>query len=120
MVAELNLKKLAAATDDDIAFADLPKFPGSSRDVAMLVPAALGAGEVAAFFASHDEPLLQSVELFDVFSDSTGEKLPADKKSLAYSVTYRSERRTLEAKEVETAHAKLLDSLRSGLNVEFR
>lgn len=120
MVAELNLKKLASATVSDIAFADLPKFPGSSRDIAMLVPAVLEAGEIAAFFASHDEPLLQSVELFDVFSDPTGVKLPADKKSLAYSVTYRSEGRTLEAKEVETAHAKLLDSLRSGLNVEFR
>lgn len=120
MVAELNLKKLAAAAEEDIAFAELPKFPGSSRDIAMLVPATLQAEEIAAFFDAHDEPLLQAVELFDVFSDPAGEKLPAEKKSLAYSVTYRSEGRTLEAKEIETAHAKLLDSLRAGLSVEFR
>ncbi len=120
MVAELNLKKLATAAEGDVAFTELPKFPGSSRDIAMLVPSTLQAGDIAAFFDAHEEPLLQSVELFDVFSDPTGEKLPADKKSLAYSVTYRSDGRTLEAKEVENAHGKLLDSLRTGLSVEFR
>ena len=120
LVAEMNLKKLAAAASADLKYEELPKFPGSSRDVAMLVAADLPAEEVAAFFEAHEEPLLQSVELFDVFQDPSGEKLPADKKSLAYSLSYRSEERTLEAAEVEAAHAKLLDSLKSGLNVEFR
>ncbi len=120
MVAEINLKKLAAAADSDLIYAELPKFPGSSRDVAMLVPIELSAGEVAAFFENHQEPLLQTVELFDKFQDPSGEKLPADKKSLAYSITYRAEDRTLESAEVETAHSKLLDSLKSGLQVEFR
>lgn len=120
MVAEINLKKLASAAGADLKYEELPKFPGSSRDVAMLVSADLAAGTVADFFANHDEPLLESVELFDVFQDPSGEKLPADKKSLAYSISYRSGDRTLEAAEVETAHAKLLDSLKSGLDVEFR
>jgi phenylalanyl-tRNA synthetase beta chain len=120
MVAEINLKKLAAATDADLTYAELPRFPGSSRDVAMVVSADLAAGEVAAFLEAHEEPLLQSVELFDVFQDPSGEKLPADKKSLAYSITYRSPDRTLEAAEVENAHLKLLDSLKSGLHVDFR
>ncbi|MEM1442871.1 MAG: phenylalanine--tRNA ligase subunit beta [Verrucomicrobiota bacterium] len=120
MVAEMNLKKLAAAFSEDLKFTELPKFPGSSRDIAMLVPAVLGAGEVADFFASYEEKLLQSVELFDVFQDPSGEKLPADKKSLAYSVTYRAADRTLEANEVEEAHAKLLLSLKTGLDVDFR
>ena len=120
MVAEINLKKLASAAGADLKYEELPKFPGSSRDVAMLVSADLAAGTVADFFANHEEPLLESVELFDVFQDPSGEKLPADKKSLAYSISYRSGDRTLEAAEVETAHAKLLDSLKSGLHVEFR
>jgi len=120
LVAELNLKKLMAAVPTEIAHADLPKFPGSSRDVAMLVPASLHAGEVAAFFEGYEEPLLISAELFDVFSDPTGAKLAKDKKSLAYSLLYRAPERTLEAQEVEKAHAKLLSSLRGALNVEFR
>ena len=120
MVAEINLKKLASAAGADLKYKELPKFPSSSRDVAMLVSADLAAGIVADFFANHEEPLLESVELFDVFQDPSGEKLPADKKSLAYSISYRSGDRTLEAAEVETAHAKHLDSLKSGLHVEFR
>lgn len=120
MVAELNLKKLAAAFSDEVKFAELPRFPGSSRDIAMLVPVDLRAGVIADFFAGYEEALLQSVELFDVFQDPTGAKLPADRKSLAYSVTYRATDRTLEANEVEVAHAKLLNSLKSGLSVEFR
>ncbi len=120
MVAELNLKKLAAAAGADLKYAELPKFPGSSRDVAMLVSADMAAGAVSDFFAAHQEPLLESVELFDVFQDPSGEKLPADKKSLAYSISYRAADRTLESAEVDSAHSKLLDSLKSGLNVDFR
>ncbi|MCG8600868.1 MAG: phenylalanine--tRNA ligase subunit beta [Verrucomicrobiales bacterium] len=120
MVAEINLKKLMSAASGEAKYEELPRFPGSSRDIAMVVPAEMEAGEVAAFFESHNEPLLQSFELFDVFQDPSGEKLPADKKSLAWSISYLSPERTLEAAEVESAHSKLLDSLTSGLNVEFR
>ena len=120
LVAEMNVKKLMAARNADPAHADLPKFPGSSRDVAMLVPRDLPAGTIAAFISAHEEPLLQSFELFDLFEDSDGVKLARDEKSLAYSILYRSSDRTLEAHEVETAHSKLLDSLKSGLHVDFR
>ncbi len=120
LVAELNLKKLMVTAKTEIRHADLPKFPGSSRDVAMLVPGDLPAGEVAAFFEVYDEPLLISAELFDVFTDPTGAKLATDKKSLAYSLLYRAPEKTLEAAEVEAAHGKLLDSLKKAFNVEFR
>lgn len=120
LVAEVNLKKLMGARSEDLAHADLPKFPGSSRDMAMLVPKSLAAGTVDAFIRAHEEPLLQSAELFDLFEDPDGVKLAQDKKSLAYTLLYRAPDRTLEAAEVEAAHAKLLDSLKSGLNVEFR
>lgn len=119
-VAELNLKKLMAAAESAPVFAELPRFPGSSRDVAMLAPIALPAGEVQAFFVSYNEPLLVSAELFDLFSDPEGVKMAVDKKSLAFTLLYRSPDRTLEAKEVEDAHSKLLSSLRDRFKVEFR
>lgn len=120
LVAELNLKKLMAAAKSEIRHADLPKFPGSSRDVAMLVPGDLPAGDLAAFFEGYEEPLLISAELFDVFTDPSGAKLASDKKSLAFSLLYRDPEKTLESAEVETAHGKLLDSLKRTFNVEFR
>jgi phenylalanyl-tRNA synthetase beta chain len=120
VVAELNLKKLSAAFSQAVKFADLPRFPPMTRDIAMLAPASLPNGTVEAFFAGRDEPLLQGFALFDVFTDTTGQKLAADRKSLAYSLTYRASDRTLEAAEIDRVHAKILDSLRKELPVELR
>ena len=66
------------------------------------------------------EPLLAGVELFDVFTDATGAKVPAGKKSLAYSLTYRSPERTLTADEVNAAHTKLKQRLTAELGVALR
>lgn len=120
VVAELNLKKLAAALTEGVKFADLPRFPPMTRDIAMLVPAHLPNRTVEDFFAGRDEPLLQSFALFDVFADPSGQKLAADRKSLAYSLTYRAADRTLETAEIDRVHAKILDSLRKELPVELR
>jgi len=64
--------------------------------------------------------LLAGAALFDLFADPSGEKLPADRKSLAYSLTYRSSQRTLTAEEVNAAHARIKDRLKAELNVAFR
>ena len=64
--------------------------------------------------------LLAGVELFDVFADPTGVKIPADQRSLAYSLTYRSPERTLTAEEVNTAHTKLKERLKTALAVTLR
>ena len=62
-------------------------------------------------FAKLNDILLVHFELFDVFSDPSGEKLPADRKSLAYTLTYRSADRTLTSEEIDKAHAKVLAAL---------
>ena len=70
--------------------------------------------------ASAREPLLSDVELFDVFTDPRGEKIPADKKSMAYSLTYRAPDRTLTADEVNAAHARLKERVKGELGVVLR
>ncbi len=120
LVAEINLKKLAAALDAAPRFTDLPRYPSITRDIAMLASADLPNGEVERFLAGHDEPLLVDFALFDVFTDPSGKKLAADKKSLAYSLTYRASDRTLASAEIDAAHGKLLDSLRRHLSIELR
>ena len=66
------------------------------------------------------EPLLISFECFDVFSDPTGQKLSADRKSVAYRFLYRAPDRTLKAEEVDAAHQKVLQALNQKLGVKFR
>jgi phenylalanyl-tRNA synthetase beta chain len=86
----------------------------------MLAPLTLKHESIAATLANAKEPLLAGVELFDLFTDPTGAKVPADKKSLAYSLTYRSPERTLTADEVNAAHTKLKERLQTELGVALR
>jgi len=65
-------------------------------------------------------PLLASVELFDVFSGGEGKNFGAEKKSLAYALTYRDKTRTLTNDEITVVHAKVRERLQRELGVELR
>lgn len=119
--ASLDLASFWKAGGADMAkkYREIPRFPATTRDIAMVAPLSLTHEAVAAALAGADEPLLAGVELFDVFTDASGAKIPADGKSLAYSLTYRSAARTLTADEVNAAHAKLKERLRA-LGAELR
>lgn len=119
-VAELDLAKLRKLLAGIDHVEDLPQFPGSSRDAAMEVPATLPNADIENVLAKLNEPLLESYECFDVFADPTGQKLAADRKSVAYRFHYREPSRTLKAEEVDTAHQKALDALTQKLGVKFR
>jgi phenylalanyl-tRNA synthetase beta chain len=119
-VAELALNALQQGQQGAAKFAGLPRFPSVTRDVALEIPAELPHAKVAAFFTSRKEPLLVGAELFDVFADPTGGKIPVGKKSVAWTLTYRSAERTLETKEVDEAHSRILNSLIGSLPATIR
>ena len=119
-VAELDLTKLRKLLAGIDHVEDLPQFPGSSRDAAMELPATLPNAEIEGVLAKCNEPLLVAFECFDVFTDPTGQKLPTDRKSVAYRFQYRAADRTLKAEEVDAAHQKVLEALTSKIGVKFR
>jgi len=119
LVAELTLDALRTEKRH-LRAAELPRFPGVSRDIAFLAAQSVSHAAVEAVLRAANEPLLAGVRLFDVFRDESGQKVAADQKSLAYSLTYRSGERTLTAEEVATVHEKLKARLQSELGVRFR
>ena len=119
-IAELDLTKLRKLLTGIEHVEDLPQFPGSSRDAAMEVAATLPNAEIENVLLKLAEPLLVSFECFDVFSDPSGVKLPADRKSVAYRFQYRAADRTLKAEEVDAAHQKVLEALVTKAGVKFR
>jgi len=121
LFAEIDLTAMWKASSPDAAkkYREIPRFPATTRDIAMLAPLSLAHAQIADTLAKGNEPLLAGVELFDVFTDPTGAKIPADQKSVAYSLTYRSVERTLTADEVNAAHSRLKDRLKS-LGVTLR
>ncbi|WP_367874771.1 phenylalanine--tRNA ligase subunit beta [Luteolibacter sp. Populi] len=116
-VAELDLPKLRKFAAGSAEIADLPMFPGSSRDVALEAPSALANAEIERVLAKVKDPLLTGFECFDVFRDAAGEKLAADRKSIAYRLHYRASDRTLKAEEIDTAHKAVVAAITSGLSL---
>jgi phenylalanyl-tRNA synthetase beta chain len=120
VAAELRLDMLQAAWLAPRAFSPSPRFPAMTRDMAAVLPRALGYGEVERVVREANEPLLADTTPFDIFTDDTGVKLPVDRKSLAFSLTFRSPERTLTADEVNATCDRLKGRLREQLGIEFR
>lgn len=119
-VAELDLAKLRKFVSGSDNIEPLPQFPGSTRDIALEAAASLANVEIERVLGKVKEPLLVGFECFDVFRDPTGEKLAADRKSIAYRMTYRAEDRTLKTAEVDAAHKLVVTALTGGLPVTQR
>jgi phenylalanyl-tRNA synthetase beta chain len=101
-------------------FREIAKFPSVTRDIAMIVPEKLSHAEILATMENAREPLLASIELFDLFSGEEAAGFGAGKKSLAYTLTYRDKTRTLTNDEITVVHAKIRERLQRELGVELR
>jgi phenylalanyl-tRNA synthetase beta chain len=119
-VAELLLSALRQGSTGPTKFEELPRFPGMTRDVAMEVPADLPHAKVAAFFAAQKHPLFIGAEVFDIFTDPTGTKIASDRKSIAWTLTYRASDKTLATAEVDAAHTAILTALEKTLPAKVR
>ena len=100
-------------------FQEIERFPPVTRDIAMIVPEKLTHAQIVDEIQSVREPLLESVQLFDLFAGEESRLGPA-RKSLAYRLTYRDRSRTLTNEEVTAAHAKIRERLQRELGAELR
>jgi phenylalanyl-tRNA synthetase beta chain len=119
-VAELNLDTFREMHGDAKTFRELEKFPAITRDIAMIVSESTPHSEVLRVIQSAKEPLLERVELFDLFSGKQAESFGAERKSLAYTLTYRDRNRTLTNDEVTVVHARIRERLQRELGAELR
>jgi phenylalanyl-tRNA synthetase beta chain len=119
-VAELNLDRLAASARASATFREIDRFPAIRRDIALIVPHEMNHDQIVEVIRATKEPLLQSVELFDLFSGNDAAGIGAARKSLAYTLTYRDKNRTLTGDEVTAAHARIREELQSKLGAELR
>src|SRR5437667_1928983 len=96
-VAEVHADLLLIAEETATKFCEIEKFPAVTRDIAMIVPEEIPHEKILRAIEEPREPLLEGVELFDLFS---GGEIGAARKSLAYRLTYRERSRTLTNEEV--------------------
>jgi phenylalanyl-tRNA synthetase beta chain len=118
IVAEVELPAVVARSLFKLK--PLERFPAVTRDIAFVAPRSMRWAEVIASLNSAREALLVDVQVFDLFVDPSGQKIPADKKSLACSLTYRASDRTLTQDEVNEVHQRLKKRLVDELGVNLR
>lgn len=107
-LAEFDLEALGEMRDPSRRFRPIVQFPAVSRDLAVIVDSDIPAAAVEGTLHQTAGNLLESLRLFDVYD---GEHVGAGKKSLAYSMTFRSPDRTLTDDEVNEVLARILETL---------
>jgi phenylalanyl-tRNA synthetase beta chain len=120
IVAELNADVLLDSAGSGKNFRELARYPSITRDIAMIVPEKLTHAEILRVIREPSEPLLENVQLFDLFEMREGTAPFGSAKSLAYRLTYRAKNRTLTNDEVTAAHAKIRERLKRELGVTLR
>jgi phenylalanyl-tRNA synthetase beta chain len=116
LIAELHADLLLARSDSLKKFRELDRYPSITRDIAMIVPDEISHERILRTIEEPREPLLERVELFDLFTEQIG----TARKSLAYRLTYRDKNRTLTNEEVTAAHARIRERLKRELGVTLR
>jgi phenylalanyl-tRNA synthetase beta chain len=102
------------------SFVEIAKFPPIVRDIAVVCPNTMSYGDIENEIWQANVAFLEKVQPLSVFVDPTGEKLPADRKSIAISLTFRAPGRTLSSEEVNAACGRLKQQLKAKLAVDFR
>ena len=116
-VAEIDLDALRPLEKDFYGVKPLPKFPAVSRDIAVVVDEAVGAGAMMDAIAKAAAKTLEDVKLFDIYR---GDKLGAGRKSVAYAITLRAPDRTLTDEEINATMEKVLKALNQQFGAELR
>jgi phenylalanyl-tRNA synthetase beta chain len=117
VACELDAEALVGMMDFSIRFKRLPVFPGSSRDISAIVDEPVTYQDILEVLEGNRPQILESIEIFDVYRS---EQIGAGKKSMAFSLRYRSENATLTDEEVEAAHSAIKKALTTGLACEIR
>lgn len=115
--AQLDFPAMLACRAPEARYVPLPRFPSVSRDIAVVCDASIPVAVLESCIARGAAGLLKEVRLFDIY---TGSPVPAGKKSVAFSLTLRSDDRTLTDAEADVDVRIILNLLHRELGAVLR
>ena len=115
-VAVIDMPEIVARASFDYKYEGIAKFPAATRDISMIVPKSVLAGDIEKIFDNKGGKLLESYQLFDIYE---GAQIKAGCKSIAYSLTFRAKDRNLEEADITGAMNKIVKAL-EGMGAELR
>ena len=105
---EIDLEAVLSITVPPFRYQSFSKFPGTSRDLAIVAPVSVTSGEIVALIKEHGGEYLEFVSIFDVYE---GEHIEAGYRSLAYNLQFRSMEGTLNDEDIDGAIQAIIDAL---------
>lgn len=115
-VAVIDILNLMESATFDRKYTGIAKYPAVSRDLSMVVPKHVLAGEIERMIEQRGGKILENYQLFDIYE---GAQIKEGYKSMAYTVVFRSKDKTLTEEEISSAMKKILNGLQS-LGIELR
>ena len=115
--AEIDVDALFAIGAAKPSVSRLPKFPATSRDLAVVVKKDTPAQALIDVISTNGGGLLKDVQIFDVYE---GEQIASGMKSLAFKLTFQAEDRTLVDAEVNAVYDKILAELEAKCAAKLR
>ena len=115
-IAVLDMPEVTKYATFDRKYTGIAKYPAVTRDISMVMPKEILAGQVEEVIEAKGGAYLESYALFDVYE---GAQIKAGYKSLAYSIVFRAKDKTLEDAEVTEAMERILKTL-EGMGIELR
>lgn len=116
-VFEINLDELFEKKVGKMKYKEISKFPSVKKDVAFVVDKALTSKDIEKVIKNAGGSLLTEIEVFDVY---TGITIGIDKKSIAYSLTFSDNKKTLTDEEVNNLMQKVMDNVCKKFGAEVR
>jgi phenylalanyl-tRNA synthetase beta chain len=118
VITELyDLEEIFNAIPPSTTYVPLPKFPFVERDIALIVTDDITVSAVKKEILGIQSGIIESITLFDIYK---GKPIPPDKKSLAFSIRFRSADKTLTDNEVDDQHSLIVKRLKDKLKAELR
>ena len=113
---DLNLDMFDSGAET-IPFMQLPQFPGIERDLSLTVPSSVSAGDIEKIIEQMGGEFLHAIGLYDLYE---GDQIEAGMKSITFSLTFRSDERTLEDEDIDGYVEQIISETSSVLNAKLR
>ena len=115
-IAVIDMPEIVSRATFDRKYEGIAKFPAATRDISMLVPKEILAGDIEKVFDEKGGNNLESYQLFDIYE---GAQIRGGYKSVAYSLVFRAKDRNLEEADISGAMDKILKALEN-MGIELR